>query len=238
MIRLPLLSLVGAVVLAAAGCERTGSTQISLQERLLPRANPTSYEFEANISETKAAIQRAYDDWHYETSKNYGERTWRGEGDAVSRRVYSRALQLIGHELLVWREGDALANGLLSKPGNENDAYLSGQEAPFCESEVYFKDGQPLIYYADFQIHLAGVGPKRTRVEILTYGSKVAVGVDKRFSPVHGPGFFLLDVAPTTVEEYQILLKIGEQLGAKEMPKLVAPGPDSAVRQITKPRPR
>ena len=224
------------VTLAFAGCGQRHLSQVAVQERLLPHPNPTAYDFDATVSDVKASIQTAYDDWHFETSKRYGEKVWHGDGDAVSKRVHSRALQLIGHELLRWRqEGDGLANGPLAKPGKENDAYLAGEGAPFCESEVYFKDSQPLLYYADFHIHLTAISPRKTRVEIYTYGSKVAADVDQRFSPVHGPGLKLVDVAPTTVEEYQILRRIGDKLGVKEMPPLVTPPPNAPLRQITKP---
>ena len=147
----------GLLVLATfpfTGCGKPPSAAIILQEQLLPHLNPTNYEFQVTIIDVKAAIQKGYENWQSEMTKKYRNRVWQGDGNAVSKRVHSRALQLVGLELLLWKgDGDALTKGLLAKPGNEDDAYLSGQEAPFSESRVYFKDGQPLIYYADFHIH-------------------------------------------------------------------------------------
>jgi hypothetical protein len=109
-------------------------------------------------------------------------------------------------------------------------------EVPYGESQVYFEGATPLIYYADFHIHVIPVASGKTRVEITAYDSRVAAGVDRRFSWVSsGPGLFVVAVAPTTVEEYQILLGIGEKLGTKNMPPLVLPGADAPVRQLVKP---
>jgi hypothetical protein len=153
--------LVGAI-LAFSGC---GQRQVTFQERVLPRRNPTAWEFEAGITDVKIAIQKSYDDWHFGTSKAYTARVWQGDGDAVSKRVHSRALQLVGHEDLLWKgDGDLLTKGLFAKPGNENDAYLLGMEAPYCESQVYFEGATPLIYYADFHVHLAPLASGKTRV--------------------------------------------------------------------------
>jgi hypothetical protein len=226
-----------SVVMTAfvAGCGQSGKGQVTLEERVLLSRNPTNYEFNASIIDTKAAIQKAYDDWHYDTSRKYEDKLWAGDGDAVTTRVYSQALQLIGHEQLFWKgDADALSKGLLTKPGNENDAYLYGGDAPYCESQVYFKNGVPLIYYADFELHLTALNAERTRVEILTLSSKVAAGIDRRFSPVRGPGLILVDVPSTTIEEYQILRKIGLKLGTRDMAPVVTPGSNAPVRQLTR----
>jgi hypothetical protein len=55
---------------------------------------------------------------------------------------------------------------------------------------------------------------------------------------VHGHNISLItaNVEPTTVEEYQILLRIAEQLGVKDMPPLITPGTNAPIKQVTKPR--
>jgi hypothetical protein len=114
---------------------------------------------------------------------------------------------------------------------------LFGSTSPVGESQVYFKDGQPLIYYADFHIHLTPLDSKKTRVEIFTYGSSVVTGVDESWSP-HGPAFIFVNVDPTTIEQYQILLGIGQQLRMTNMPPLVTPGMDAPMKELTLPRER
>ena len=225
-------------VLALAGCNPPVASQVTLQEKVLPHPNPTTYDFDASIGEVRAAIRKEHEDWGQEMSIKYGNKTWGGDGDVASRQLYTRRLQMIGSESLVWKgDADSLARGLLTRPGNEDDAYLLGMEAPYSESQVYFQGGQPLIYHADFHIHLALLGSGRTRVEITTYDSRVAAGVD-RSPTVHfsGSSLFTVAVAPTTVEEYQILRGIGQRLGVTNMPPLVTPRPDSSVRQVVKAR--
>jgi len=160
-----------------------------------------------------------------------------GRWQCRDKRLLTMALQLPPGSLFWKGDGDALSKGLLIKPGNENDAYFYATDSPVGESQVYFRNGLPLIYYADFHIHLTSVAAQKTRVEILTYDSSVVTRADEGWWR-HGPAFISVNVDPTTVEEYQILLRIGAQLGTKDMPELVVPGPSSPVGQIRKPRRR
>ena len=230
-----LLGLVGGIVLAFTSCAQQPVAVVSFQERLLPHMNPTNYEFDANVSEIKAAIKEACGvEWQKELAAKNRGLVWKGSGDAHSRQLLSQALEEPTPRLFWKGDADALTKGILTKPGNESDAYLYNSDAP-VESQVYFKDAQPLIYYADFQIHLTAIGQHKTRVEIFTYDSNVGTGIDERWSP-HGPKLIRVVVEPTTVEEYQILLRIGEKLGTKDMPPLVIPKTDSPIRQLAKPR--
>jgi hypothetical protein len=230
--------LFGVIVCASLVCmslAQQPADRIILQAKLLPHLNPTNYEFDANIAEVKSSISNAFGNgWQKElAAKNKGV-VWKGSGDDHSRLLLSRALQEPMPRLFWKGQADALTKGFLTKSGNENDAYIYNSDAP-VESTVYFKDGQPLIYYADFQIHLAAIDQHKTRVEIFTYDSNVGVGIDERWSP-HGPRLIRVAVKPTTVEEFQILLRIGEKLGFKNMSPLVTPQLDSPTRQFTMPR--
>lgn len=230
-----------AMTFALAGCEQRQSSQaeqITLQEKSLSHTNPTTYEFDATMSEVKGAIKDGFETWREEQIRKYQAKVWGGSGNAECKRFLTFVLQSAGGGSLLWGDDGALiSKALPAKPGNENDAYIYGGEAPVGESRVYFKDGQALIYYADFHVHLTAVGTNRTRVEIFTYDCRVAVGAEKRWT-VHryGPSLIVVNVAPTTVEEYQVLLRIGEQLGTKNMPPLITPGTNSPVKQLTKQR--
>lgn len=228
-----------ASALALAGCEQSGqSGQVTFQQRILPHPNLTSYEFNATVAEVKDAVKGAFDKWEDEELRLRKGKVWNGPGDAEAKRRLTSALQDSPRHPF-WKAGEAYgrAMDILARPGNENDAYFDGTESPAGESAVYFTDGQPLIYYAGFHIHITAVGPKRTRVEIFTYDSSVAVGAEKAWT-VHGHNISLItsNIEPTTVEEYQILLRIGEQLGEKNMPPLATPGTNAPAKQITKPR--
>jgi hypothetical protein len=236
-----LLAVLVATVFTFVGCGLLQGRQvqhITLQQRLLPLPNPTSYEFEASVGDVKSALHRAYNEhWRLEQCKKNEARFWAGDGDAKAKRLLTMELQL-PPGFLFWKgDADALSKQLLTKPGNENDAYFYGTDSPVGESQVYVRNSKPLIYYADFHIHLTSLAPDKTRVEILTYDSVVVVGVEKSWSP-HGTSFIAVKVDPTTVEEYQILLRIGEQLGAKRMLPISVPTPQSPVKELTLPRKR
>jgi hypothetical protein len=237
----PWLGMLVGVALIFSGCgpQRSDNIeQVTIQEKLLPRQNATSYEFSASLANVTNAIGKAFGPEH--RTKQWSESqnaTWKGKGGAVAQKVLTDALRKQGAILLWKADGDALTRGIFTKPGNENDAYLYGGGASVGESKTYFKDDQPLIYYADFHIHLTAIGPRKTRVDIFTYDSSVVTGVDESWSP-HGPALICASVDPTTIEQYQILLKVGENLGAKDMPSLVTPGPDASVKELTLPRER
>lgn len=225
-----------ALVFTSRGQQPLG--EVAIQERLLPHPNPTNYEFEASVSDVKNAIKKAFDKWLTEQSKHNRERVWKGNSDPEAKRLLTMLLQLPPGSLFWKGDADALSKHLLTKPGNENDAYFYGTDSPVGESQVYFKDGQPLIYFADFHIHITAVESRKTRVEIFTYDSSVNTSVNAPWSPAHGRSFVYVKVNPTTIEQYQILLGIGKQLGKNDMPPLVTPEPDVSVKELTLPRER
>lgn len=234
------LTILLVATLAFTGCKNLASQNgpVTLQERMLPHPNPTSYEFDASVSDVQDAIKKAFDKWREEQTKKYQVRVWKWGGDDKTQHLLTSALQSSGLLHLLWKQdGAIISKDLPNKPGNENDAYIYGGVSPVGESQVYFKSGQPLIYYGDFHIHLTAISPAKTCAEIFTYGSSVVTGVDESWSP-HGPAFISVNVDPTTIEQYQILLGIGEQLGTKDMPPLVTPGPDAPVKELTLPRER
>ena len=85
------------------------------------------------------------------------------------------------------------------------------------DSKIYFKNGNPLPYSVSFHIHLDSVSENRTNVEIFTLNPKIF-----RWGILYGNighGYaHMEEVPPSTIEEYEILLSIGEQLGEKGMP--------------------
>jgi hypothetical protein len=214
------------------------SDYVTLQKKEWSNSNPTSYAFDATINDVQVAIKKASNQWREKTTKKYQARVWKGNGDVETQRLFTLALQSSGLMHLGWKdEGILVSQRLPAMPENKNDAYLHGGDSPIGESQIYFKDGQKLIYFANFHIHLTAVAPQKTRVEIFTYGSQVIAGLDKSWSP-HGSSFIFVDVEPTTIEQYQILVGIGEQLGTKDMPQLITPRPDSPAIELKLPRER
>jgi hypothetical protein len=87
-------------------------------------------------------------------------------------------------------------------------------------SDIYYYWWKtPLEYSADFKLRLTPVSNTNTRVDIQTSKSKVRIGPN---FGAHG-GDSSEPVAPTTIEEYRILLKIGSALGERGMPPLQLP---------------
>ncbi len=86
-------------------------------------------------------------------------------------------------------------------------------------SDSYFWWNSPLQYTADFKLLLTPVSDSKTRVDVRTSESKVRIGAN--FGGHAGD--YYERVAPTTIEEYRILLKIGTALGEQNMPPLRLP---------------
>lgn len=86
-------------------------------------------------------------------------------------------------------------------------------------SENYRWWHTPLEYSADFKLLLTPASDSKTRVDVRTSESEVRIG---RSFGGH-PGDYYEPVAPTTIEEYRILLNIGAALGEHGMPQLQLP---------------
>jgi hypothetical protein len=86
-------------------------------------------------------------------------------------------------------------------------------------SENYRWWHTPLEYSADFKLLLTPVSDSKTRVDVRTSESKVRIG--RNFGGHSGD--YYERVAPTTIEEYRILLNIGAALGEHGMPQIQLP---------------
>ena len=104
-------------------------------------------------------------------------------------------------------------NDIFSK-NIKNDALLVG----ICDvkSKMFFRFGKPLPYFPEFIIHLDSISEKKTNVVVFTSDTTIVVG---------GIGFghvgytWEKKVSPSTIEEYEILLLIGQQLSQEGMPE-------------------
>jgi hypothetical protein len=118
---------------------------------------------------------------------------------------------------------DALFSGsILKSPGNENDAYLHNFHEPIGPSPVYLAGDQPLPYICEFHLHLMARSSKETEVVVIPHKSEVIEG--ESWWGLHGSSAYTYSsVAPTSIEEYKILLDLGSALGATNMPPVVLP---------------
>ena len=186
-----------------------GPRGVIIQERNMAQRNPTVYEFDAPMSAVRHSLNEV-----------------RGAQWSSQQPPFHGAF-------LAWKEdADPFAEKILEKPGNEHDAYLYGTTEEVGKSELYLQDGRSLSYCANFHIHLVPVSDSRTRVEVFTHNSRVVVG--ERWYLAHGNALMYVDVSPSSIEEYQILLDIGAKLSVKDMPKLALPATNAPVKQLKK----
>jgi hypothetical protein len=155
--------------------------------------NPTQYTFHDNIIEVKNAMESNFNNLEF-------------------------------HSMLLRTKGksDSFSEEYFNTPANKNDAYLYSFD--LINSSIYFKDSKPLLYSVSFHIHLDSIDYNHTSVTINTINPKVIVGTKFGLSDnlkIRTADF--REVEPSTVEEYEILLKIGSAIRETEMPKLIIP---------------
>ena len=114
-------------------------------------------------------------------------------------------------------EGSWKTTGLSIHCCNETECEIL--QRGFTKSDIYQWLHTPLDYKADFEVRLIPVSDSKTQVDVATSEAEVRIGPN--FSAQGGD--YYERVAPTTIEEYKILLKIGKALGQPGMPPLVLP---------------
>jgi hypothetical protein len=159
----------------------------------LSNKNPTIYTFNSNTIEVRKVIKLNFS-----------------------------ILEFKGMSLAFFEDNNPFSKDIFKNPVNKNDAYLYSFD--LFNSSIYYKDSKPLLYSASFHIHLDSIDNNHTTVTINTIHPKVLVG--KKFGlrdnlRIRTADF--RDVEPSTVEEYEILLKIGTAIDEKDMPKLIMP---------------
>lgn len=170
-----------------------------LERRSLPTPNPTAWEFPVAAADVRAA---------------------------VSSSLQLRPLCLgYGRVEVFFTDEVSGFECNLGETRSNTDACLSMVHGPVCISPVYVSRGQALPYRAAFHIHLVPVTESRTRVEIRAVRPQVLVGRKPQLNVHAGPilADIWVHVEPTTVEEYRVLLRIGEALGARNMPPVSVP---------------
>ena len=166
-----------------------------IQARQLKHSNPTAYVFNVDPTTVRTAIEVSI-----VRSEFYGM------SKATVETTYG-----IPSIIEVFRN-----------KSNENDVYLFSFE-PIGQSKIYHKNDAPLSYYAEFHIHLSPISVEKTNVEVFTYHSSVVTGRNPLIGD-RGGNLTTIEVPPSTIEEYEILLRIGEALGVKDsMPPLIVP---------------
>jgi len=114
-------------------------------------------------------------------------------------------------------------NIIFEKSENQLDLYLSPTDNPAVSySKVYKKFWKSLEYSAEFQLHFTSINKNETKIEVITHNPEVLYWGFDIFNTGHSYINFK-KVKPTTIEEYEILLRIGNLAGEKDMPSLKLP---------------
>ncbi len=105
-------------------------------------------------------------------------------------------------------------------PGGADDLILYYGHMPMGLSSVYRVRGRPVPYLADFHLKIEALDDNRTRVAVEAIDPQVIAG--KTLLP--GRHFtranIYAPVEPTSIEEYDLLLRLGDELGEADMPPL------------------
>lgn len=186
------------------------NSYIGFRTILLKEKNPTSYVFHIPVDRLRNVI--VYD-FSKDRSKDIDDLRSVQE---ISRKQWSV------HDANCSYNSEKVEK-IFEKPRNKLDLYLTPSGSPIISySKVYLKFRKPLEYYAEFQLHFASINEQETKIEVITYNTEVLYwGFD-----IFGTGHSYVNtkkVEPTTIEEYEILLRIGNLAGEKDMPPLKLP---------------
>jgi hypothetical protein len=189
-------------VVFATSC---GDSPGPVQKRQLEAPNPTSYVFAMPLSELRKNLLTKLDDFEY--MRPFHE-SFSGSGYSFAKETSDRVL---------------FAPHIFNDPKNVNDIFLHSHGSPInSPSPVYFSRGDPLKYFAQFQLHFEAVNENNTKVSVITYSPRVANG--SKCCGLHGSGVALFqDVEPTSIEEYRLLQLIGRIAGTQGMPPVRLP---------------
>lgn len=140
------------------------------------------------------------------------------------KKVIEKELFYYNHQgALIQKKNYTEYNELFKDSSNSNDYIIVRFRS---DSKNYFskKDTIPLLYFADFHLHLIKIDSNSTLVQVITYNPTILTGHDTFGFVGEIGGADFESVEPTSIEEYEILLVIGEAIGVRnKMPKLLLP---------------
>jgi len=191
------------------------NVQGEIKSKHLPKPNATSYIYDKPLPDVRAAILRlhAIRAVLFKLPKDVGTpELMQKDPYVISSMIFETV-----------EDASPFSLSIFKTPANNQDIYLHSFHDPISVSAVYFRKNRPLLYIASFHLHLSAVTTNTTKVDIYTLESEV---VEKAgwFPAVHGVRpWKYVKVAPTTIEEYCLLKRLGAELGMKDMAELVLP---------------
>lgn len=136
-----------------------------------------------------------------------------------SIRFPGRSVESSEDSIIIWGK-------IVTRPENKNDFFIFNM-LPNDTSIVFRSKERPIPYFYSLHLHITSIDSQTTLVEVRTVDPSISIGVrfPHNILPSSVPGAALTKpVQPSTIEEYKVLLKIGEVLGVREkMPPLRLP---------------
>lgn len=182
----------------------------------LTNLNPKYYDFHFPIDTMKKVVIYSLENYKFKNAAKYENKT-KNSDDAT----YYDNLSVETHE------GQTFSTDFYKNIDNKNDLYVYSMMLP-GPSSVYYSDDckTPLDFNAKYQIKLERINDTTTRVKIITLDYEIITGY-QRIPEIGICGFWrppLISKLPvTTVEEYELLQRIGYYLKVKDMPELKIP---------------
>lgn len=137
--------------------------------------------------------------------------------------VFDAGIEDVRKAILTRVEDSLDGNTVYAKEDYENDIFSKNIKndallVNICDvkSKMFFRFGKPLPYFPEFIIHLDSISEKKTNVVVYTSDTTIVVG---GIGVPHFGYTWEKKVSPSTIEEYEILLLIGQQLGQEGMPE-------------------
>ena len=203
-----------AIIITAFRFYQFRSNFAPLEIRELPQPNPESWVFPATIETLTERIKWGM---HKDTIRTDSFFTPLGFVEVSSKRDIDKV------RFSVWtREDEWFGREIFADPANSNDLFITPNGDALI-SRTYFLDGKPVDYLSDYHLHLEPVGSDSTRVTVIAVNPRIQKGYRGGVMGISGLKF--IPVEPTTIEEYCILLYIGNLLGDTTMPPLTLPEP-------------
>ncbi len=169
-----------------------------IERKELSNKNPTSYVFNVWIKKLQENIYSWFKDITEQEKMNFIKDDW-----------YKL------HFSLETPEDTIFAKDLLLSPVNNNDFYLHSHR--FYKSNTYFYENKPLLVSWWYHLHLESVEKNKTKVTVIPIKFELLLGTEDSFPKWKKISF---DIPSTSIEEYKILLYIGNRLWTEWMPEL------------------
>jgi len=176
-----------------------------LETKELVQTNPTEHIFNVSLDKLRQTILDSFNEHKGINSPFYQSSIFYFNVDMGNGE----------HKMTVSFNAETAGNALFGKehfekPNTENDIYIHsfGQ---FWYSPIYYAGGEALEFRTPFILTLEKIDEERTLLKVRPETPKVIKGV----AGLTAHGFYSkeIEVAPTTVEEYSLILFIAEQLG-------------------------